>query len=302
MAAAEKSFWQEPNEYYMTSVEQCRGCGSLLAAKIALRAIYESTPDAMVFGRTCGGGRSELQTGGRIGVDGSGMMGIQAGVEARGALKDRTLVVMTGDGRALEMGAGDFLASFDRGQQLTWIILDNQAYANAGSAANALTPLKAATRIFSAESGGKPTAERDMPLMMIFSQARYVATASPAYVHDLAAKVAEALTSQPSYLHIYAPCQVSWIYHPNMVVEIARRMVQTGMSPLWSFKADVFRRTVKVPEGKKRPVRDFLKLQRRFAGVTDEDIGALETIAARKNKIVDALEKAFPAVSTNSEP
>ena len=129
-----KSFWSEPNHYYQTGAEQCRGCGSLLASKLVMRAIYESTPNAMVFGRSCGGGRSELQTGGRIGVDGSGMMGIQAALETKGVLQDRKLVVLTGEGRSLEMGAGDFLASFDRDQALTWIILDNQAYANSGSA------------------------------------------------------------------------------------------------------------------------------------------------------------------------
>ncbi len=293
MTASQKSFWTEKNNYYMTATEQCRGCGSLLASKLALRAIYESTPNAMVFGRSCGGGRSELQTGGRIGVDGSGMLGIQAAMEARGALKDRTLVVMTGDGRALEMGAGDFLASFDREQELTWIILDNQAYANSGSTANAMTPLGAATRIFSRVTGGKPTRERDMPLMMTFSKARYVATATPAYVHDLVTKVQESLKFQPSYLHIYVPCQVSWMYRPDQVVEISRRMVQTGLTPLWSFKEGIFKRTVHVPESKKLPVREFLKLQRRYEGVSEENIKELEADIRRKNRLVDALETAL---------
>ena len=293
MTASEKSFWNETNNYFMTATEQCRGCGSLLAAKHVLRAIYESAPNAMVFGRTCGGGRSELQTGGRIGVDGSGMMGIQAAIEARGALDDRTLVCLTGDGRALEMGSGDFLASFDRGPKLTWIILDNQAYANAGSAANALTPFGASTRIFTAASGGKPTVEREMPLMMVFSQARYVATAAPAYVNDLANKVRDAVENQPSYLHIYAPCQVSWIYSPEQVVELSRRMVQTGLSPLWSYKDGVFKRTVKISASKKRPVLDFLKLQRRYESMTKEDVKTLEAQVRRKDRMVDALESAL---------
>jgi pyruvate ferredoxin oxidoreductase beta subunit len=293
MTASQKSLWQETHNYYMTGTEQCRGCGSLLAAKLVLRAIYESTPNAMVFGRSCGGGRSELQTGGRIGVDGSGMMGIQAGMEARGALEDRTLVVMTGDGRALEMGSGDFLASFDREQKLTWILLDNQAYANSGSAANALTPLRAATRIFSRATGGKPTAERDMPLMMIFSNARYVATAAPAYVHDLVTKVKESLRTQPSYLHIFVPCQVSWMYRPDQVAEISRRMVQTGLAPLWSFKEGAFKRTVRIPEEKKLPVQEFLKLQRRYEGVSEREVQELEAHIQRKNRLVDALETAL---------
>jgi pyruvate/2-oxoacid:ferredoxin oxidoreductase beta subunit len=288
-----KSLWSEPNDYFQTGAEQCRGCGSLLAAKLVLRAIYEKTPDAMVFGRSCGGGRSELQTGGRIGVDGSGMMGIQAAMETKGVLQDRTLAVLTGEGRALEMGAGDFLASFDRQQALTWIILDNQAYANSGSAANAMTPSKASTRIYSRTSGGKPTAERDMPMMMMFSRARYVATATPAYVNDLVAKVQDAMLNQPSYLHVYVPCQVSWIYQPQFVARIARLMVQTGIAPLWSYKEGVFKRTVKVSENKRRPVAEYLELQRRFDGLTPEDMADLEYLITQKNKQVDALEQVF---------
>ncbi|MBW2410055.1 MAG: hypothetical protein JRF72_09685 [Deltaproteobacteria bacterium] len=291
--AGTKSLWSEPNNYYQTGAEQCRGCGSLLASKLVMRAIYEKTPDAMVFGRSCGGGRSELQTGGRIGVDGSGMMGIQAAMETKGVLQDHTLAVLTGEGRALEMGAGDFLASFDRQQSLTWIILDNQSYANSGSAANAMTPSKAATRIYSRATGGKPTAERDMPLMMMFSRAQYVATATPAFVNDLVAKVQDAMQTQPSYVHIYVPCQASWQYQPQFVAKVSRLMVRTGMAPLWSYKDGIFKRTVKFSQDKKAPVEEYLKLQRRFDGLSPEDIADLEYLAIEKNKQVDALEKAF---------
>jgi pyruvate ferredoxin oxidoreductase beta subunit len=288
-----KSLWSEPNSYYLTGAEQCRGCGSLLAAKLVLRAIYEKTPNAMVFGRSCGGGRSELQTGGRIGVDGSGMMGVQAAMETKGVLQDHTLALLTGEGRALEMGAGDFLASFDRQQALTWFILDNQSYANSGSAANAMTPSHASTRIYSRATGGKPTAERDMPLMMMHSSARYVATATPAFVNDLVAKVQEAIVNQPSYVHIYSPCQASWQYQPQFVAKISRLMVRSGVAPLWSYKDGIFKRTVKFNWDKKKPVQEYLKLQRRFDGMTEADIEDLEYLVTRKNKQVDALEQAF---------
>ena len=288
-----KSFWSEPNHYYQTGTEQCRGCGSLLASKLVMRAIYESTPNAMVFGRSCGGGRSELQTGGRIGVDGSGMMGIQAAMETKGVLQDHTLALLTGEGRALEMGTGDFLAAFDRQQAVSWFILDNQSYANSGSAANAMTPSFAATRIYSRATGGKPTAARDMPLMMMHSSARYVATATPAFVNDLVAKVQEAMLNQPSYLHIYVPCQASWQYQPQFVAKISRLMVRTGVAPLWSYKDGIFKRTVKFDKNKKRPVEEYLKLQRRFDGMSREEIEDLEYLTVQKNKQVDALEKAF---------
>lgn len=298
--AGTKTFWMGGTDYFMTGGEQCRGCGSLLAAKLVLRTIYETTPNAMVFGRSCGGGRSELQTGGRIGCDGSGMMGIQAAMEARGVLKDRKLVVLSGEGRTLEMGAGDFIAAFDREQKVTFIVLDNQAYASSGSAATPTTPLKAATRIYSRATGGKGTSERNMPLMMIFGKARYVAVGVAAYVRDLVVKVQEALQIQPSYLHLVVPCQVSWQYSPDHGVQLSRRLVQTGMVPVWSFKEGVFKRTVRIKPEERVPVMELLKLQRRYENVKEEDIADLEDHIERKNNLIDALEETLNSPDTVS--
>jgi len=296
--AGTKSFWQEEEDYSYTTSAQCQGCGSLLATKLILRTIYESTPGAMVFGRSCGAGRSELQTGGRIGCDGSGTMGIQLAMAARNQLEGRKLVVLSGEGRTLEMGCGDFISAFDREQKVTFIVLDNQAYANSGSAATAMTPIGVATRIHRREGGGKQTAERDMPLMMLFSKARYVATAASAFPRDLMMKVEEAIQSQPSYLHVIVPCQVSWMYKPDQGVQISRQLVRTGMVPLWSYKDGKFKRTVRITRGHLAALPDLLKLQGRYAGVTADDVKRIEAQIERKNNLVDALEKALTGPET----
>ena len=245
----------------------------------------------MVFGRSCAG-RSELQTGGRIGSDGSGLTGILAGMKARG-ITDKNLVCLTGDGRTLEMGLGDFIAAFDREIPVTWIVIDNQSYAASGSTANALTPLHAMSRIFSRETGGKKTSERDMPMMMIYAKARYVATATAAYVRDLVVKVQEAMQYKPSYVHVVSPCQVGWMYSPELGVKVSRLLVQTGMVPLWSFKNGVFKRTVRIAPDAKVPVGELLKLQRRFENITEQDIVDIEARIQRKNALVDAMEGAL---------
>jgi pyruvate/2-oxoacid:ferredoxin oxidoreductase beta subunit len=227
------------------------------------------------------------------------MMGVQLAMAARG-VTDKKLVVLSGEGRTLEMGAGDFIGAFDREQKVTFIILDNEAYANSGSAATPTTPFKASTRIMSRATGGKQTFPRNMPMMMIFSKARYVATASAAYVRDLVVKVQEALENQPAYLNITVPCQVSWIYNPNQVVRISRLLVQTGMVPLWSFKNGVFKKTVKLPADQRRPVSELLNLQRRFGDLSEEDIKAIEAHIDRKNKVVEALEQTLTSPDTVS--
>ncbi len=185
----------------------------------------------------------------------------------------------------------DNIAAFDREQPITWIILDNQAYASSASNITATTPLHAATRIFSPATHGKPTPERNVPLMMIFAKARYVATATAAYVRDLVVKVQEALQIKPSYVHVVAPCQTSWRYSPDKGVQISRLMVQTGLLPLWRYKEGVFKRTVRIPQEAKIPVTEYLNLQERFAHVTEEDIEDIEAYIERQDKLIDGLEQ-----------
>ena len=290
--AGTKTFWMGTDWYRYTGGQQCQGCGSWLMTKLVLRTIYETDKNAMVWGRGCGLGRSELQSGGRIGSDGSGLLGIQEALDIRG-IEDKNLIVMSGDGRTLEMGGGDFLATFDRNQKLTYIVADNNIYADSRSQAGPTTPLGAETRINTRESGGKPTTERQMPLAMLFMKTHYVATASVAYVRDLVVKVQEAMRYKPSYLQVSAPCQVSWGYEPQEGVKLTRLMVQTGLVPLWSFKEGVFKRTVRIPEEAQVSVEEFLEPQRRFRDITPETIQEMKEYIVRKNALVDAMELAL---------
>lgn len=284
-----KVFWQGEGDYFLTGGHQCQGCGSLLVARLALRTIYEVCPDAMVFGRSCGGGRSELQTGGRIGLDGSGMLGMEMGLKKRG-FGNRHLVVMTGDGRTLDMGFGDFSSAFDRGQKVTYIVLDNQAYASSGSHKSPTTPYRARTAIF---TKGKPWPEKQAALMMNFGNARYTATATPAYVRDLVSKVLIALNLTPSYIHVLAPCQTSWRYNPELCVTLSRLAVQTGIFPLWECKEGVFRRTVRIPPTAKQPVMEYLGRQRRYEGIAEEEVAQIQEYADKLNRYVDNMEAGF---------
>lgn len=285
-----KVFWQTEDEYFMTTDgHQCRGCPSHLSAKLALRTIYETCPDAMVFGRSCGAGRSELQTGGRIGQDGSGLLGMEVGLKLRG-IADRHMVVISGEGRTLDMGFGDFSSAFDRGQRVTFIVMDNQAYASSGSHKSPTTPYGARTSIF---TKGKHTHEKQVPLMMVFGGARYVATATPAYVKDFVTKVQKALTLTPSYVQVLTPCQVSWHYPPEEGVRLSRLAVQTGVFPLWESKDGVLRRTVRIPPSLKVPVMEYLERQGRYDGVTEEEVGEIHAHVEHLNSVIDSLEKAL---------
>jgi pyruvate/2-oxoacid:ferredoxin oxidoreductase beta subunit len=116
-----------------------------------------------------------------------------------------------------------------------------------------------------------------------------VATASVAYARDLITKVKEALEHQPSYIHVVTTCQISWGHNPERGVEISKLGVRTGLTPLWSCKDGVFKRTVNIGT-RRRPITDWLKLQRRYNDVTPEDIDTLERHIDWKNRVIDGLE------------
>ncbi len=281
------ALWENNNSFFLPGGAHCRGCGSRLASRLVVKSLYDISKDVMLFGRTCGGGRSELQTGGRIALDGSGMAGIELGGRLK-SIKDKDYVIMSGDGRALDMGFGDFCTTFDRNQQVMWVILDNQAYASSGSHSTLTTPLKAQTLI---QTDGKPLPERNVPLMMTMSKARYVATASPAFVRDLVLKVKKALCNKPSYLHILCPCIVSWKMKPDQTISLSRKAVQSGLFPLWEFENGVFRRTVKQFDN--TPIEDFLKAQKRFSNLTEEGLLEIKNYIASMNQLLGKMEKGF---------
>jgi hypothetical protein len=72
------------------------------------------------------------------------------------------------------------------------------------------------------------------------------------------------------------------------------------MVQLWSYKKGVFKRTVRIDAEMILPVTDLLKLQGRYADLSESDIKDLEAHIDRKNKLVDALEGAFKGPETVS--
>jgi len=205
-------------------------------------------------------------------------------------VKERPLVTITGEGRTLDMGFGDFTAALDRGQKVTFIVLDNESYASSGSHSTPTTPRFATTRLYTSAMGGYPFVQKNVPLMTIHSRARYVATATLAYVKDYVFKIQEALKYQPSYINVTCPCQVGWGYEPDLVVHLSRLVVQTGLLPLWKYKDGVLTRTVRIPEDMKVPVREYLTLQRRFRHITEEQIEEAEKFIEEINATTDNME------------
>jgi pyruvate/2-oxoacid:ferredoxin oxidoreductase beta subunit len=122
---------------------------------------------------------------------------------------------------------------------------------------------------------------------------QYVATACPSYPFDFYEKLKKGLEVKgKTYIHILCPCPVGWQFDPELTVKIGHWAVESRIFPLYEVNGGSYRLTITTP--KPRAVADYLKIQKRFAGLSEKDIEAV-TIAVEKNyqKITDVIQSGY---------
>jgi pyruvate ferredoxin oxidoreductase beta subunit len=107
--------------------------------------------------------------------------------------------------------------------------------------------------------------------------AAYIATADAAYGVDFMNKVRKGLASGgPSFIHVLDPCPKGWHFDPQYSHEMGKLAVETGIWPLWEMENHTVKlngTTKQIAAGRyhRKPVRDYLSKQGRFAHFADED-------------------------------
>ncbi len=282
---------REDKELYMNiTANQCPGCPENLAAKMAMQIIFEELGNdgAIVYGQGCGIGRDVLQRTG-LGTHDSGCAALKTAMDIRGI--DRPLVVIDGDGQ-VDMGLDDIASAFQQGYKFLHIVCDNQGHAASGTHATGTTdPL---ARVSSRPAGkvqGRIAGRKHFTLMLMFSGANYVATASVSHVRDFERKIKEGLKHMPAFIQILTPCNPSWGYDDDKGVTVSKLAVTTGLWPLYEWKDGVFRRTVPVP--RRSPIEEYTRLQRRFNHLAEEDFETINAYIDEVNDLVTRMEKGF---------
>ena len=270
----------------------CAGCCDAMVAKFTLMAAGE---DCIVVSPT---GCLEVMTTpypeSSWGVPwihslfenaGSVASGIEAALKAKGN-KDTKVIALAGDGATLDIGMRGISGAFERGHDITYVCIDNEAYMNTGVQRSGATPYDASTTTSPAGevSFGNPRPKKDMPAIMVAHGSPYVATGSLAYPKDLIKKIKKALdTEGPTYIHAHAPCTTGWGFDTSKTVEIAKLAVQTGLWPMYEVENGEVTSVKKIGKQKK-PVEDYLKMQRRFKHLFtkeggDEEIKKIQKLA-----------------------
>lgn len=266
-------------EYFLPGGSQCPGCGSLLATKMALQAIFEEAPDAFVFGASCGAGRSPHRMAG-LGLRCSSAVGIKAALTLRGI--ERPVVVVGGEGQTFDMGLDDLSGALMSGHPFMALILDNQSYASSGGHRTGTTERFRKTKIY---LGGVPMAKKHPCIMMAYSGARYVATASPFFTEDFVRKVRLAVRNMPSLIHVHTPCVPTWETDPKDTVLLSRLAVQSGVFPLYEALDGTWSRL----NTGRRPVQEYVKLMGQFADLGEQQLASIEGDIASLSATLDDL-------------
>ena len=271
----------------------CQGCGEALGARYAVDAALRAAEGKVIAANATG--CLEVfttpypQTAWRLpwihslfGNVAAVGAGISAALKAKGR-EDIRVIAQGGDGGTTDIGIGCLSGMFDRNDDVLYICYNNEAYMNTGVQRSSQTPPAARTATTMAvgpEPGNEFNTGKSVPLIAMAHGIPYVATASVHDLHDLEYKVEKAMGFRGArYVEIFVPCPLGWGSNPGDTIKVGRLAVECGMFPLIEAEHGDLTSVTKIRE--RKPVDEYLKLQRRFAHVfKPENSGQLEALRA----------------------
>jgi len=287
-------------EYYVPGHRTCAGCGPALQYKLVAKAagpntifigptgcMYVANASYLCTPYTVPWMHAQITNGGAIasGIEAAYKVLLRKG-KRTGELPN--IIVMAGDGGTVDIGLQAMSAMMYRGHDVLFICYDNEAYTNTGIQTSPTTPYGANTTFTPPGPmipEGKTLFPKDPPQLVIGGHpaVKYVATASVAYPVDLINKVRKALNVQgPTFVHIHCPCPKGWKFDEAKTIEVARLAIDTGMWNCYEWENGEYRYQFR-PK-KYKPVREYLKLQARFAHLSDAHIAKLQAFVDAKVK------------------
>jgi pyruvate ferredoxin oxidoreductase beta subunit len=259
----------------------CAGCG----ASVAVRQVMMGTTDQAVVG--CATGCLEVATTiypytawktpfihNAFENSAATVSGVEAAYRAlqrKGKIpmnKEVKFVAWGGDGGTYDIGLQSLSGAMERGHNMVYVCYDNEAYMNTGIQRSSATPYGASTSTAPAGSCsiGKPQFRKDLAMIMAAHHIPYVGQTNIGYWNDVVTKSEKAFKVEgPAFLLVFAPCPRGWRFENHQTMEIGRLAVETCFWPMYEIENGIFRLTRKIKPEKKKPVIEWLKMQKRFS-------------------------------------
>jgi pyruvate/2-oxoacid:ferredoxin oxidoreductase beta subunit len=278
MINMEKRF---PEEEHLSSGHlACSGCGAAIGMRYALKALGDET--VVVIPASCWSivpgvapHTAFRVTAYHVAFEtaASTATGIKAGLEMRGDTS-ATVMAWAGDGATFDIGFQALSGAAERNDDFIYVCNDNEAYMNTGTQRSSATPYLAWT---TTTPVGQPKAEKKKNIMEIMAahQIPYAATASIAYPEDFFDKMNKAKGIRGfRFIHLLSTCPTGWRIPSQLSVKAARLAVLTRIFPLYEVENGEHYTINCKPEF--HPVKEYLKLQGRFAHLTDPQIESIQ--------------------------
>ena len=167
----------ERKEFLSAGHRACQGCGEVLALRLLLKGLGEDTVVANATGcmeiiSSCYPTTAWNVPYIHVAFENAAAVGsgVEAGLKAlrrKGKIADRDIKVaaIAGDGGTVDIGLQALSGAMERGHNMTFFCLDNEAYMNTGIQRSSATPFMAATTTSPAGKviKGQRTGKRTFP-------------------------------------------------------------------------------------------------------------------------------------------
>jgi phenylglyoxylate dehydrogenase beta subunit len=274
-------------DLFAPGLSGCQGCNSELLMRHALRRVGPDTVLATPPGCVPGMGAVGYNglTGTKVPVfhplltnTAAMLTGIKRQYKRLG--REVTAMAIAGDGGASDVGFQSLSGAAERGEQILFLVVDNEGYMNTGMQRSSCTPFGAwtSTTPLGSESRGKTQDAKNLPLIMVDHHCEYVATASTAFMEDFYDKLDKAIAAAKrgfAYLHVYSPCTTGWRFPSELNMEVARKAVETNFVMLWEYTPREglhLSRSIDSP----LPVAEYLKTMGRFRHLSKEQLDHIQ--------------------------
>ncbi|AGI48153.1 Pyruvate:ferredoxin oxidoreductase-related 2-oxoacid:ferredoxin oxidoreductase, beta subunit [Thermoplasmatales archaeon BRNA1] len=192
--------------------------------------------------------------------------------------KDIKFVNFAGDGATYDIGLQALSGAMERGHDMLFVCLNNEAYMNTGIQSSSATAKGASTTTSwnGAVAYGKKEASKDVTAIMVAHNIPYVAQVAPHNWKDLVGKARKAFEcGGPSFINALSPCPRGWRFDSKDTISISKLAVETCVWPLFEVVDGEYAlssESQRIADGKveKKPITDWIDAQGRFKHLKDE--------------------------------